>query len=70
MSWPDQCTPAETDYNLIQKLLDKMISVYCDNEDKKIVIHCRYITSTIILNFIWEKKKRWSWKNWDLDCLI
>lgn len=39
--WPDQKSPSENDYNIIQKLLDRMMTFYFEKENKKALIHCR-----------------------------
>lgn len=41
MNWNDQSMPKDSDFEIVKKLIDRMMLIYIDNSNKKILIHCR-----------------------------
>lgn len=40
INWPDHSVPKEADFSIVKKLIDKMLCVYCENPEQKMVVHC------------------------------
>ena len=47
MGWPDHGSPADEDFSLVQKLLDKMVNSHILKKEKKLLVHCRSLINYI-----------------------